>query len=93
MSDHQEFLFALELSDEPPFDEMMGELARAVLAAVGYAPDAVDDLRRVLHAALASGSADGHRSCDVRFRAHGGELSIAVSYAGGAQWRTTRPLP
>jgi hypothetical protein len=88
-----EFLFALELSDEPHFDAMVGELAGAVLAYVGYPKAAADELRGVLRRALSAGLANGNRRCDVRFNAHAGELQIVVAYAGGSEWRTTRPLP
>jgi hypothetical protein len=93
VSDQHEFVFALELSDEPQFDSMLAELAAAVLVHVGYQTPAVDELRGVLRQALAAGSSNGQRRCDVQFRAHGGELQIAVVFAGGSEWRTTRALP
>lgn len=93
MSDHHEFLFALQLSDEPRFDAMLGELAAAVLGHVGYQAADIEELRGVLRGALASGLSNGQQRCDVQFRAQGGELHIVVAYAGGAEWRTTRPLP
>ena len=93
MSDQHEFVFALELSDEPPFDSMLSELAAAVLVYVGYHASAIDELRGVLRQALAAGPSNGQGRCDVQFRAHGGELQIAVVFAGGAEWRTTRALP
>jgi hypothetical protein len=92
VSDH-EFLFALDLSDEPHFDTMLAELAGTVLKYVGYQPAAIEELRGAVKAALTAGAGNGHRRCDVRFRAHSGELHITVAYAGGAEWRTTRPLP
>jgi hypothetical protein len=92
VSEH-DFLFALELSDEGRFDPMLGQLAGAVLAYVGYAPAEVEEIAARLRDALASGAAAGNRQCDVRFRAHAGGLEILVSYQGGAEWRATRPLP
>jgi hypothetical protein len=92
VADH-DFLFALELSDEPHFDGMLAELTAAVLTHVGYAPPAIEELRGVLRAALAAGQSNGSTHCDVRFRAWSGELQISVAYAGGAEWRATRPLP
>jgi hypothetical protein len=92
VADH-DFLFALELSDQAPFDRMLGQLTAAVLGHVGYAPAAVEEIAALLRVALASGAAAGNRRCDVRFRAHAGQLHILVSYHGGAEWRTTRPLP
>jgi hypothetical protein len=90
--DH-EFLFALELSDETRFDAMLGDLASAVLAHVGYAPPAVQEMRGVLRQALKDGHGRGSRRCDVCFRARAGELQISVAYEGGDEWLTTRPLP
>lgn len=92
MSDH-EFLFALELSDEKTFDAMLTELAQAVLVHVGLAKNAIDELARALHGALADGTAAGRNRCDVRFLAHAGELRIFVAYDGGAEWQTIRRLP
>jgi hypothetical protein len=92
VTDH-DFLFALDLSDEPHFDVMLAELTGTVLAYVGYQPAAVDEMRGALRAALKDGLAKGRERCDVKFLAHGGELLITVAYAGGAEWRTTRPLP
>jgi hypothetical protein len=90
--DH-EFLFALELSDEPHFEAMLQDLTSAVLSHVGYAPPAVEELGAVMRKALAAGQVSGRTRCDVRFRARSGELQISVAYEGGAEWRTTRPLP
>ena len=38
----QEFLFALDMSGEPPFDGMLAELARAVRGHVGCGSAAID---------------------------------------------------
>ena len=92
MPDH-DFLFALDLSDEPHFDTMLAEVAGTVLKYVGYQPAAIDELRDALKQALSAGVSNGQSRCDVRFRAHSGELQITVSYAGRTEWRTTRPLP
>jgi hypothetical protein len=92
VSDH-DFLFALDLSDEPYFDGMLGDLAGAVLAHVGYQPPAVAELRAAVRSALSAGLDAGQQRCDVRFTARGGELLITVAYAGGAEWRARRPLP
>lgn len=92
MPDH-DFLFALHVIDEPHFDNMLAELAGTVLTFVGYPPDAVEELRGELRGALKDGRPDGQPRCDVRFRAHAGELAITVAYPGGPEWRTVRPLP
>ena len=89
---HQ-FLFALDLSDHARFDGMLGEVARNVLGHVGYAHDAVAELVALLRAALAENAAHASHHCRVQFSAASGELQIVVSYGGGREWRTKRPLP
>lgn len=89
----QDFLFALDLSGEPPFDGMLAALTRAVLGHVGCALPAIDTLTGQLGAALAERADNGRRRCEVRFRARGGELEIIVAGAGGPDWRTTCTLP
>jgi hypothetical protein len=93
VSEQHEFVFSLELSDEPHFDSMLADLTAAVLVYVGYQGPVIDELRDVLRQALATGSSNGQQRCDVQFRAHHGELQIAVAFAGGGEWRTTRALP
>lgn len=88
-----EFLFALELSDEPHLDRMLTELTGALFAYVGYSTAAAEELGGVLRRALVDGLSQDQRRCDIEFRAHAGELQIVVSYAGGGQWRTALPLP
>ena len=92
MPDH-DFLFALELSEATPFDDLLKDLILAVLAHVSLAPDAATELSGSLRTVLATGAADGRRRCDVRFQARGGQLEIAIGFAGAPPWRTTRPLP
>jgi hypothetical protein len=89
----QEFLFALDMSGEPPFDTMLAELARTVLGHVGYASSAIDALSSELRLALTERAANGQRRCEVRFIAHAGELQIVVAGADRPDWRTTWPLP
>ena len=92
MPDH-DFLFSLELSDETPFDDLLKDLIQAVLTHVSFAPAAVDELSGTLRTELARGAANGKHRCDVRFQAHGGQLDIAIGFAGAPPWRTTRRLP
>lgn len=92
MADH-DFLFALELPEEAPFDDLLKDVIQTVLAHVSLAPAAADELTGVVRGVLAKGAARGHHRCDVRFQARGGELEVAVAFAGTAPWRTTRPLP
>jgi hypothetical protein len=88
-----EFLFALELSDDAQFHRMLADLATTVLGHVGYGASAIEELTGTVRRVLADGVAAGTRRCDVRFRAHRGEFQIVIAYAGGAEWRATRPLP
>jgi hypothetical protein len=88
-----EFVFALQLSDEPHFDAMLAEVARSLLVHVGFGAAALEELRAAMRVALKSSATAGHPRCDVSFRAHSGNLQITIAYAGGAEWRTSRPLP
>jgi hypothetical protein len=92
VSDH-DFVFALDLSDLAQFDPMLAEVARAVFVHVGYHPAAAGELTAALKAALLKEAAGAGRRCALRFEARGGELQIVVSCDGGAEWRTSRPLP
>jgi len=89
----RDFFFALDVSSDPEFDQMLAEVARTVLGQVGYAGSAVAALTAELRAALAGRVAEGKRRCEVRFRAEAGHLEIVVAGAGQAEWRTTWPLP
>ena len=72
---------------------MVADLARTVLAHVGYASSAIAALTGELRAALAERVADGKRRCEVRFSSKAGQLEIVVSGAGRAEWRSAWPLP
>ena len=92
MADH-DFLFALDLSDEPHFDRMLQDLSRVVLRYLGFDAGMVDAVTADVRTALANGVADGRARCDVRFRAGGGTLQIRVVFVGGQSWETARTLP
>jgi hypothetical protein len=89
----QEFLFALDMSGEPPFDRMLADLTRCVLGHIGYHSSAIDALTGQLGAALTERAANGRGRCEVRFLARAGELEIVVAASGRPDWRTTWPLP
>jgi hypothetical protein len=86
-------MFELALPDQPEARAMVGDLAAAVLGYVGYAPDAIADVSAKLRDAVADASIGGRNGCLVAFRAHGGELRIAVRSGGADRWQTARPLP
>jgi hypothetical protein len=88
-----DFFFALELSDESSFDSMVADLAGTVLGHVGFPPAAIAELTSSLRGALSAGVRRGQHKCDVRFRAHSGELRIVVSFPGLTDWHATRALP
>jgi hypothetical protein len=90
LPDH-EFLFALEMADDPDSSRMLGELCTAVLGHVGYAGPAIAEVSRELRAAVTRGNRAGR--CDVRFVVRDGELQIVVARVGATEWRTSRPLP
>lgn len=89
MSVH-EFVFAMQAADSEPAHDMMPELARSVLDSIGYAPDVVEELVRLVTEAGSAGPSG--MPCRVRFAAHRGELHIAVT-RGDREWQTRRPLP
>jgi hypothetical protein len=86
-------MFELALPDQPDAKAMVGDLAAAVLGYVGYAPDAIADVTAKLRAAVADASVHGRNGCLVAFRAHDGQLRIAVRTGGADSWHTARPLP
>ena len=92
MADH-EFMFALDLSDQAAFDEMLDDVARSVFRHVGYGGEITGELVALLHAALSYRRDPGPQQCRVQFTAHAGELHIVVSGVSGPEWRTRRPLP
>ena len=89
----QDFVFSLQVSDEPSCDAMLGELAGCVLQHLGFAPAAGAEIAAALRAALGRGSAEGRSRCDVQFRVEAAQLVVVVCYEGGDEWRTTHPLP
>jgi len=86
-----DFLFAIELSDEPASDRMLADLTAAVFAHVGLAQGTVAEVNGALRQALAGGAAQGR--CRVRFQAASGTLSVAAACDGGAEWQMKRRLP
>ncbi len=91
MSSH-DFLFALRLSDEAPFDQMLGEVAACVFGRVGCEEGASREVMALLQGALAEGVARGLRQCEVQFRVRGSDLQVAVMFTGGREWHTTCPI-
>ena len=86
-----EFIFSLELSDEARFDEMVKEVAAAMLAFAGCAGEHVGTLTGAVRDVLAS--ARGQRQCGIRFQARDGKLRLVVSCAGHPRWETDLALP
>lgn len=86
-----DFLFAIEVSDEPASDRMLTDLTAAVSAHAGLAQGTVDELNDALRQARAGGPEQGR--CQVRFQAASGTLTISVGREGCPEWQTTRPLP
>jgi hypothetical protein len=72
---------------------MLADLATAVLRHVGYDAGEVRELIGVLQDAMAHAVARGGRACEVAFRAHDGELHLALTCDAAGEWRTSRPLP
>jgi len=86
-------MFELALPNQPESRAIIADLAAAVLSYVGYAPDAIADVAATLRDAVADASMHSRNGCLVAFRAHDGELQIAVRCGGADRWQTARPLP
>ena len=89
MSD-QDFFFTIDVSGDPASAQLLDELARTVLGQVKLAD--AEAVTAELQTAIAPRTT-GKARCEVRFRVAAGKLEIAVTGAGLAEWRTTRPLP
>jgi hypothetical protein len=87
------FLLSIALTAAPQFDALLSEVASGVLQQTGYAPAEAEEILHVLRASLAQHTTEGCRECSAAFRLEGGRLVIDVIYAGGREWRLTRPLP
>ena len=88
-----DFFFALDLSDEPQFDHMLALLSESVLRHLGYDSASAVALTMEIRTALSAGTTAGRMACHVRFSAACGTLRLAVRYADGPAWETTRRLP
>ena len=86
---NRDFFFALQLSDEAPFDDMLGEVAASVLGRVGCGERVAREIMGLLQGALADGVTEGLQQCEVQFRVRGSDLEIAVVFGGGREWHTT----
>ena len=89
----RDFLFALQLSGEPPFDDgLLGDVAARVLGSVGYGEDMVREVAAFMRGALAEGVAGGSSTCEVQFVVEGHDLHVVVTCVGGGVWRTRYPI-
>jgi len=86
-----EFTFSLEIDGERRFDDMVNELAAAVLAWIGCGDELAGAVTGDVRKALAA--AHGHRRCQVRFVARDGRLRLEVASAGQPTWHTDLALP
>jgi len=86
----RDFEFALHISDNDPDDIMLRDVVRSVLDRIGFGASAAAELMDLMRADRAREPQSV--SCLMRFRAHGGELHIAM-VTGGREWKTSRPLP
>ena len=88
-----DFLFVVDLSSDPQYDRMLGDLVTSVLGYVGYDGAAIAGVVGDVHGAVAGGSDGRGGRCELRFRAGGGELNVSIAHGGIAGWQMTRPLP
>ena len=87
-----EFRFDITLSRGAPgtdATDVLVDVFRSVLAHVGLKGRASD---RLLAQALKAHRAAPAGACTLKFRAHAGELEIALSQAG-RNWRASCPVP
>lgn len=87
-----DFIFTVDLSSDPQYDTMISDLVTSVLGYIGYDGSAIAPVARDVCGAV-SGTANAGGRCEVRFRAAGGELNVAIVHGGVADWQITRPLP
>jgi hypothetical protein len=87
-----DFVFTLHLSAAGRLDDMLSELTVMVLRHAGYADAPITRMAAELRSGVAAGCTRG-LACDIEFRAHGGEIRIAVSQGGRTVYRTARRLP
>ena len=83
-----DFVFSLRLAGRPD-TQMIGELTASVLKFVGSPAAAAEIVEGLTSAAQKGSETDGY---DVQFKAHGGELEIAMLRSGQPVWRTSRRL-
>ena len=88
-----DFLFVVDLSSDPRYDGMLGDLVTSVLGYVGYDGAAIAGVVRDVRSAVAGGSDGRGGRCELRFRAGGGRLNVSIAHGGVAGWQMTRPLP
>jgi hypothetical protein len=89
---HAAFSFILHVDDPHPAEEMVYEVATAVIRQVGYPQSVAEDLGAAVGGAFAERHLPGS-PCDVQFRADEGELKVTVSCPRGHEWRIARRLP
>ena len=87
------FFFALEFASQGVPAPLLSQLASQVLEHLGCAPESMAELPAKLQEAVAAGTAEGQRRCDVQFRTRGGQLEVVVVANGGRVWQISRPLP
>jgi hypothetical protein len=87
-----EFLFVVDLSRDPRYDKMLGDLVRSILGYVGFDRSVVASVVRDVCGAVTRAADPGTR-CQLRFRAAGGEMNVSIGAGSAADWQITRPLP
>lgn len=88
-----DFAFAVRISGGAPLEDLLNDVASAVLRHAGCVPEAVDELTTALRGALLEARRQSEGGLGVQLRAHAGELEIAVSQGERWTWRTSRSMP
>jgi hypothetical protein len=87
-----DFFFSIDLSGQPPPNDMFRELVSRILGQAGCAPQDVPAVVDALHTVVTASASKGDRSCRLTFVAGNGGLDIAVSSSAGRVYHATHPI-
>lgn len=85
----KEFYFALTAPSAQVSQALLRDLVSRVCAACA-APEGMVELTRQIEAAV--GQSAGSGDCELRFRAHGGALDVAVRAGARQVWQISRSI-
>ena len=86
----RDFVFSIRIEGAAPVDDLVADVAGAIARDAGCSSDSAGELVAAIRRAVGDQCATG-ATCDVQFRAHGGEMEVSV-VAGGREWRARRSI-